>query len=189
MTGHADITGLLHKAHEGDSDALNEVIPVVYEELKKLASSQLRRESSAAGRYGQALQTTVLVHEAFLRLSLSKLPDCENRSHFYGIAARIMRQVLVDTARARHAEKRGPGQECSFAELPEVGTPDDSAFLALDQALHKLATESALKAQLLELRFFCGLTAEETAEALSIPVHVVRRELRLARAWLVGQLG
>ncbi len=183
-----DITALLQKAHEGDGEALNAVIPVVYQELKKLASSQLRREHSDPGQSGQALQTTVLVHEAFLRIANARLPACENRSHFYGIAARVMRQVLVDMARARHAEKRGPGLEFAIAELPDLGTPHDSTFLALDEALTRLALESELKGRLIELRFFGGLTAEEIAETTNLPVHVVRKEIRLARAWLAHQL-
>jgi RNA polymerase sigma-70 factor (ECF subfamily) len=110
-----EITDLLRRAHDGDSDALQAVIPLVDNELKRLASSHLRREHSS-----ESLQTTVLVHEAFLRLAGSRLPDCENRSHFFGIAAHMMRQVLVDTARTRQAAKRGPGLEYPLDELPEL---------------------------------------------------------------------
>jgi RNA polymerase sigma-70 factor, ECF subfamily len=178
-----EITDLLHRAHNGDDGALKAVIPLVYDELKRLASSHLRRE-----RFPGAVHTTVLVHEAFLRLSGSPLPECENRSHFFGIAARVMRQVLVDMARARRATKRGPGLEFPLAELPEMKAPKDDAFLALDDALNRLAEESPVKGRLIDLRFFAGLTAEESAEALSLPVHTVRRELRLAKAWLHREL-
>ena len=178
-----EVTELLRRAHEGDPDALRTLIPIVYEELKRLASSQLRREHS-----DHSVQTTVLVHEAFLRIARSRLPDCENRSHFFGIAARVMRQVLVDLARARQAGKRGPGHEFSLAEIPDFGSPEDAAFLALNDALERLSIESPLKSRLIELRFFCGLTAEETAETVSLPLHVVRKEMRLARAWLVHEL-
>ncbi len=178
-----EITDLLRRAHDGDDDALKAVIPLVYDELKRLASSHLRRERSPG-----SVQTTVLVHEAFLRLAGSRLPACENRSHFFGIAARVMRQVLVDMARARRATKRGPGLELPLADLPDLGAPKDDAFLALDDALNRLAAESPVKGQVIDLRFFAGLTAEESAEALSLPVHTVRRELRLAKAWLHREL-
>jgi RNA polymerase sigma-70 factor, ECF subfamily len=178
-----EITDLLRRAHDGDSEALETVIPLVYGELKSLASGRLRHERSPG-----AIQTTVLVHEAFLRLAGSRFPDCENRTHFFGIAARVMRQVLVDLARTRLAAKRGPGLEYSLAELPDMGAPQDGTFLALDDALDRLTAESPLKGQLIELRFFAGLTAEESAQALSLPVHTVRRELRLAKAWLQNEL-
>jgi RNA polymerase sigma factor (TIGR02999 family) len=178
-----EITDLLHRASDGDADALQVVIPLVYEELKSLASSHLRRE-----HFSGSMQTTVLVHEAFLRLTGSPLPECENRSHFFGIAARVMRQVLVDMARARRAVKRGPGLEFALTELADLGAPTDEEFLALNEALERLSAKSPLKGQLIEMRFFAGLTAEESAEALSMPVHTVRRELRMAKAWLQNEL-
>jgi RNA polymerase sigma factor (TIGR02999 family) len=178
-----EITDLLRRAHNGDAKALNTVIPLVYDELKSLASSHLRREYSP-----ESVQTTVLVHEAFLRLAGARLPECENRSHFFAIAARVMRQVLVDMARARRAAKRGDARECPLADLPDLGAPQDEMFLALDEALNRLAAESPLKNQIVELRYFAGLTAEETAETLSLPVHTIRRELRLAKAWLHNEL-
>lgn len=178
-----EITDLLHLAHDGDSDALKTLIPLVYEELKSLAASRLRHESNAG-----ALQTTALVHEAFLRLAGSQLPFCESRSYFYGIAARVMRQVLVDMARFRQASKRGPGLEYSLTGFPNISAPKDEVFLALNDALEQLARESPLKAKLVELQFFAGLTAEESSELLSVSVHTVRRELRLAKAWLQNAL-
>ena len=167
-----EITRLLRRVHEGDAEALNAVVPMVYGELKRLAASQLRRESGPV-----TIQTTVLVHEAFLRLAGSGLQECENRSHFYGIAARVMRQVLVDMARARRAAKRGSG----VADVPLTDSlksiaPDDGTFLALNDALDHLTNESPVKGRLIELRFFAGLTAEESAAVVEIPVHTVRRE-------------
>ncbi len=173
------VTILLQHLHGGDRNALQDLIPLVYEELKKLARWHLRREAKL-----DFSQTTALVHEAFLRLSGGRHPLFENRSHFYGIASRLMRQVLVDMARARFAEKRGAGKELQFAELPERGARPDRSLLAIDDALQLLQRMDPLKGQLIEMRYFGGLTAEELSTAVSKPVHIVRRELRLARAWL-----
>jgi RNA polymerase sigma factor (TIGR02999 family) len=178
-----EITELLRRAHQGDPDSLKAVIPLVYDELKSLASSQLRRE-----RYPRAIETTVLVHEAFLRIAGSRLPECADRSHFFGIAARVMRQVLVDLARARQTKKRDAEMEVPLTQLPEIGMTEDRAFLALDDALTRLSLESPIKGRLIELHFFCGLTAEESSETVSLPVHTVRKELRLAKAWLYNEL-
>jgi len=130
------------------------------------------------------LETTSLVHEAFLKLAEGRHPSYENSSHFYGIASRLMRQVLVDLARARATEKRSAAQEVAIADLPDLGPQPDRSLLALDDALQSLEKEDPLKGQLIEMRYFGGMTADESAMALSVPVHVVRRELRLARAWL-----
>jgi RNA polymerase sigma-70 factor (ECF subfamily) len=174
------ITKLLQRLHTGDRDAMHAVIPLVYEELKKLARAHLRREARAV-----PLQTTALVHEAFLKMAGSRQhPSYENRAHFYGIASRLMRQVLVDTARTRTAEKRGAGQEVALANVPDWVPQPNRPVLAMDDALRRLETTDPQKAQLIEMRFFGGMTAEETSIALSMPVHVVRRELRLAQAWL-----
>lgn len=134
------------------------------------------------------MQATALVHEAYLRIAGSPLPAYENRSHFYGIAARVMRQVLVDMARARSAEKRGPGLEVTLPDLDILGASTQNEFLALNDALDRLAALQPRKAHLIELRFFGGMTAEESAEALALPVHTVRRELRVAQAWLRREL-
>ncbi len=173
------ITKLLQRLHSGDRDALHDVIPLVYEELKKLARAHLRREAKAV-----PLETTALVHEAFLKLAGSRHPSYENRVHFYGIASRLMRQVLVDAARARGAEKRSAGQEVNLAEIPDWIPKPNRALLAMDDALQRVEKEDPQKGQRLEMRYFGGMTADESAVALSIPVHVVRRELRLAQAWL-----
>jgi RNA polymerase sigma factor (TIGR02999 family) len=174
-----ELTELLQRVHAGEREALNAVIPLVYEELKKLASAHLRREERA-----EPLQTTALVHEAFLRLVGARHPSYANRSHFCGIASRLMRQILVDAARARTAEKRGAGTEVALADLPELGYQPDGALLALNEGLERLSRTNPLKAQLIEMRYFGGMTAEESAEVLSISVHVVRRELRAGLAWL-----
>jgi RNA polymerase sigma factor (TIGR02999 family) len=173
------ITDLLQRVHAGDEQALGSVIPLVYDELKKVAAGHLRRESRA-----HALDTTALVHEAFLRLARGRHPSYENRSHFFGIASRLMRQVLVDLARARATEKRGGMEEVPLAELPDLGGAPDRTLLAIDDALERLARTDPLKVRLIDMRYFGGMTAEESAEALAMSVHVVRRELRLAQAWL-----
>jgi RNA polymerase sigma factor (TIGR02999 family) len=177
------LTELLQDLRGGDRTALNAVIPLVYDELKKLARSHLRRELRAV-----PLQTTALVHEAFLRMAGSHHPSYENRTHFFGIASRLMRQVLVDTARAKAAEKRSAAQEVPMAEVTDWGSRPDRSLLALEDALQWLEQTDPLKGQLVEMRFFGGLTAEESAKALSMPVHIVRRELRLANALLRKQM-
>lgn len=174
-----EITQLLQRIRTGDREALNTVIPLVYVELKKLASAQLRREGGPV-----VIETTALVHEAFLRMAGGRHPAYENRSHFYGIASRVMRQILVQMARARTAEKRLGAEELLRTDHPDIGPISDRALLAIDDALSRLASEDELKAQLIEMRYFGGMTAEESSEALSVSVHIVRRNLRLAQAWL-----
>jgi RNA polymerase sigma factor (TIGR02999 family) len=177
------ITELLQLVHAGDSQALHTVIPLVYEELKRLAAGHLRREGKS-----RPLDTTALVHEAFLRLAHGQQPSYENRSHFYGIASRLMRQVLVDLARARATAKRNPEQEVPMTDIAELGRQPDDTLLVMDDALNRLSRTDALKVQLIEMRYFGGMTAEESAALLSLSVHVVRRELRLAQAWLHKEL-
>ena len=174
-----EITKLLKRIHAGEREALNAIIPLVYNELKKIASAHLRREGRA-----EPLQTTALVHEAFLRLVEARHPSYENRSHFFGIASRLMRQILVDAARAKAAEKRSAAAEVALVDIPDLGRQPHAAVLALDDALERLALTDPLKVQLIEMRYFGGMTAEETAEALSVSVHLVRRELRVAQAWI-----
>jgi len=173
------ITELLQRVHAGDDGALHIVMPLVYGELKKLAAGHLRRERSV-----RPIETTALVHEVFLRLAHGEHPSYENRAHFYGIASRLMRQVLVDLARARSREKRSAMEEVPLAEVGELGRYPDEALLIMDEALNRLAATAPLKVQLIEMRFFGGMTAAESAAALSISVQEVRRELRLAQAWL-----
>lgn len=172
-----EITELLQRVHAGDEGAMRSLIPLVYNELKKLASAHLRGEGASRE------ETTVLVHEAFLRMVGSRHPDYENRSHFYGIASRLMRQVLVDMSRARASQKRS-AQEVKLEEIPDLPEQPNASLLIMDEALTRLAETDPLKVQLIEMRFFGGMTAEESAEVLAISVHVIRRELRLAQAWL-----
>jgi len=174
-----DVTEMLQRLHVGDDEALHSVVPLLYNELKKLARAHLRGRSRVL-----PLETTALVHEAFLRLARNRHPLYENRTHFYGIASRVMRQVLVDTARARLAGKRDADLEVPVADLPELGSQPDRSLLALNDALEQLEKTDTLKGQLIEMRYFGGLTAEESSAELSVPVHVVRREIRLAQAWL-----
>ncbi len=173
------ITKLLQHLQSGDRDAMQVVIPLVYDELKKLAKAQLRREGGAV-----PLETTALVHEAFLKLARGRHPSYENRVHFYGIVSRLMRQVLVDMARSRAAEKRGGAKEVALTDLSDWEPPPNRSLLIMDEALQQLEQADPLKGQLIEMRYFGGMTAEESSLALSKPVHLVRRELRLAEAWL-----
>lgn len=173
------VTEMLQRLQADNRDALATVLPLVYEELKKLARAHLRREVKTL-----PFETTALVHEAFLKMAGSRHPSYEDRAHFYGIASRLMRQILIDTARAMAAEKRSAVEEVAFVEVPDRRTQPDRSLLALDDALQRLESTDPQKGQLIEMRYFGGLTAEESALALSIPVHIVRRELRLAQAWL-----
>lgn len=178
-----ELTRLLQRLQDGDETALHAVMPLVYEELKKLASANLRRETKAI-----PLETTALVHEAFLKFARGRHPFYENRSHFYGIASHLMRQVLVDTARAMAAEKRGPGQEVALADAHDHASEPSGPVLAVDDALQGLEKDDPLKARIIEMRYFGGMTAQECSEALSMPVHTVRRQLRLAEAWLRSEI-
>lgn len=172
------ITELLQRVHAGDKEALHAIIPLVYDQLKKLAAAHLRRENQAP------LQTTALVHEAFLRLAGGRHPSYENRSHFYAIASRLMRQVLVEMARARARQKRDALAEVCLADVPDPRSQPGSLLLVMHETLERLGRTEPLKVQLIEMRYFAGMTAEESAKALAMSVHVVRRELRLAQAWL-----
>ena len=172
------ITELLQRVHEGDQQPLHTVIPV-YDELKELAAGHLKREGKA-----RPLETTALVHEALLRPARGERPSYENRSHFYGIASRLMRQILVDIARSRSREKQSAKREVRLAEIPGLSLEPDESLLAMDDALERLERTDPLKVQLLEMRYFGGMTADESAAALAMSVHTVRRELRLAQAWL-----
>ncbi len=170
----------------GDPAAL---MPLVYDELRRLAASYIRHE-----RPGQTLQATALVHEAFVRLSAEKGQPWKNRTHFLAIAALSMRQILVQRARARHAEKRGGEQERITLDeslLAGQAVPDSGGVdvIALDAALERLAAFDAQQAKIVELRYFGGMTVEETAEALEISPATVKRHWTIARAWLRKELG
>jgi len=162
---------------------MDRLFPLVYSELRRLADSCLRRE-----RPGHTLQRTALVHEAYLRLLGGSQPDYHDRAHFLGIAARIMRQILVDYARRRNAGKRSAAMQVPLLEASAASIERPASMIDLDDALSDLEKQDERKARLIEMRFFGGLTAEESAEVLGITVPIVRRELRLAQAWLEREL-
>jgi RNA polymerase sigma factor (TIGR02999 family) len=178
------VTRLLRQWSEGDTSVLNELTPLVYQELRRLANSYLRRE-----RPDHTLQPTALIHEAYLRLIDQGQPEWRSRSHFFSFAAHLMRQILVDHARAHHAGKRGGSGQRVPLEHAEIFAPEREADLvALDEALTALAAFDERKARILELRFFGGMSLEETAEALGVSVRTIDREMRMARAWLYQAL-
>ncbi|MFL6417630.1 MAG: ECF-type sigma factor, partial [Bryobacteraceae bacterium] len=177
------VTKLLRRINDGEREVMDLVIPLVYQELKKLARARLRSEPNVS-----PLEATALVHEVFLRLAAGSHPSYESRSHFYGIASRLMRQILVDAARAKAAAKRGAGQVVALSDIPEVSSQPDRSVLALEDALRWLEETDELKGRLIEMRYFGGMTAEECSSTLNMPVHVVRRELRLAQALLRKQM-
>ena len=169
---------------EGDRQSLDTLLPIVYQELRRLAASYLRRE-----RPGQTLQPTALVHEAYLRLMKDRPDRWQNRAHFCAIAAHSMRQILIERARARGALKRGGGgPRVTLDEALVAGGQMSIDFIALDAALERLAAMDPDQARLVELRFFGGLTVEETAEAMNISPATVKRHWTVARAWLAREL-
>ena len=186
MSGHApeNITDLLLKWSGGDATALEQLMPLVYDELRRLAVRYLRRE-----RDNHSLQPTALVNEAYLRLVDQQKVEWQSRAQFYGLAARVMRNILVDHARSRQAAKRGGEQfRVSFDGDQQMSVNPEIKFLAVHEALERLTTFDAQKAQIVELRFFGGLSIEETAEVLGIGHATVERDWKLARAWLKLQL-
>lgn len=184
LTPTHDVTRLLQEWANGASSALDALTPLVYAELRRLAAGYLRSEDP-----GHTLQPTALVHEAFIRM-IGYVPDCHNRSEFFGLAARLMRHILVDHARARGADKRGGGQVVRLTlEEDIIGAREqDADLMALDEALVRLAALDPRKAQVVELRFFAGLSVEETAEALTLSDKTVRRDWQFAKAWLLREL-
>ncbi len=173
------VTTLLSKVNGGEHGAFDLLVPLVYQELHRIAEGYLRRESQ-----NHTLQPTALVHEAYLRLVDYSGSGYENRTHFFAIAARVMRQILVDHARARHAAKRGAAVKLALDERIDFAAERDKIVIALDDALNTLASEDDEKARMVEMRFFGGLTALEISECIGAPLHIVRRELRTAQAWL-----
>lgn len=179
-----DVTGLLRAWHAGDQDAYRRVSSILYDELKRQAGHIMRRQPS-----DDTLQTTGLVHEAFMRLTGAGQVDWQDRRHFLAVAARTMRRVLVDLARERGAVKRGarPLQVRLDSDLPD-GTPSMLDFVALDEALESLGALDPRKVRVIELRFFAGLTVEETAQVLEVSPDTVARDWRMARTWLLREL-
>jgi RNA polymerase sigma factor (TIGR02999 family) len=183
MNTSPDVTQLLLAWSDGDREALEKLTPLVYRELKKLASNYLRRERS-----GHTLQPTALAHEAYLKLIDQQNVRWQNRAHFFGIAAQAMRRILVDHARARLAEKRGSGQAVSLDEAIDVSDQRADRLVALDEALKTLAALDPQQSRVVELKYFGGMTLEETAEVLGVSRATVIREWRMAKAWLYDEL-
>ena len=175
-----EVTQLLVAWSNGDHEALNKLLPLVNAELRQLARRYMRRENP-----GHTLQTSALVNEAFLRLIDQKRVRWQNRAHFLGIAAQLMRRILIDHARKHHYAKRGGGAvKVSLDEAAAATTSRAAELLAVDEALEKLTAMDARKGRIVELRFFGGLSLEETAEVMGISSRTVQREWRAAKAWL-----
>ncbi len=179
-----DVTCLLERWAEGDQDALDALVPVVYDELHRMAARYMRRERSE-----HTLQTTSLVNEAYLRLREQRRVSWQCRAHFFGVAATLMRRILLRNAESAHAEKRGGGQErLPLDDAMAWSTGASEEMISLSGALDKLAAFDPRQARIVELRFFLGATIREIAELLDVSVSTVKREWRLARAWLECQL-
>jgi RNA polymerase sigma factor (TIGR02999 family) len=184
-----DVTGWLVAWRDGDQTALDKLVPVIYQELHRLARRHMRRERGVANR-GQTLQTTALVNEVYLRLVDASQVRWENRAHFLAIAANLMRRILVDAARTRGYAKRGGEQRrVLLEEAAMIATPRGADLVAIDDALGELAKVDARKAQVVELRFFGGLSVEESAHVLNVSAGTVLRDWRLSRSWLMRELG
>jgi RNA polymerase sigma-70 factor (ECF subfamily) len=178
-----EVTRLLQAVGSGDREALDQLLPVVYDELRRLADRYLRSERS-----DHTLQPTALVHEAYLRLVDQNI-SWQNRSHFFGVAAQMMRRVLVDHARGLHAAKRGSGgAKVSLEDVFDLSDERASDLVALDDSLTALAEFDPLKSKIVELRFFGGLSIEETANVLDIGTATVIRQWRMAKAWLYSEV-
>jgi RNA polymerase sigma-70 factor (ECF subfamily) len=181
---HADVTALLSQLTQGNNEASEKLIPLVYDELKRLARAYMRRE-----RPDHTLQTTALVHEAYLRLVRQQAVNWQGRSHFFGIAAQLMRRILIDHARGHLREKRGGAREVLPLNEVLVFSPEHSEELVkLDEALARLSKLDARQSRIVELRFFGGLSVEETAEFLGVSPKTVKRDWAVAKAWLHGEL-
>ena len=178
-----DVTLLLHRLKGGDRKALDQLFPIVYDDLHRRAQGELRRESNAT------ISTTGLVHEAYFRLVDHHDSEWEGRSHFFAVASRAMRQVLVQRARRRHAEKRGGRQRPTSLSDVNAGAADHAeAILVVNQALEVLDKIDKRQAQVVECRFFGGMTVQETAEALDVSPSTVKRDWRIAKLWLSREM-
>ena len=180
----SQVTALLRAWHAGDEDAYRQVSSILYPELRRQAAHYMRRQ-----RAGDTLQATALVHEAFIRLADARVVDWQDRRHFLAVAARTMRRVLVDLARAHGSTKRGAGADHVSLESDVAAQgPALADLIAVDEALNTLAAIDARKVQVVELRFFAGLTVEETAHVLDVSPDTVARDWRMARTWLLREL-
>lgn len=184
MSFSPDVTAVLLAYGEGDEEALDTLLPLVYDQLRRLAHARLRHERS-----GHTLQTTGLVHEAYLKLVDIDRVQWNDRAHFFAVASRVMHRVLVDHARKRQAQKRGGGRVRVELEERFLSDAQAETLIELDDALQRLAACHHRAAQVVEYGYFGGLTNEETAEALSVSCSTVERDLRFARAWLAREWG
>jgi RNA polymerase sigma factor (TIGR02999 family) len=181
---HGDVTRLLHSWSSGDKQALAELVPLVYRQLRRLAAAYIRRE-----RTDHTLQATALVHETYLQLVDQTRVSSASRAQFFGIAANLMRQILVNHARRRRAAKRGGGNKVELHDTAAVVSQPAVDLIALDEALEELAQLNPRQSRVVELRFFGGLTEEEIAEVLGVSMMSVKRDWRIAKAQLHHQLG
>jgi RNA polymerase sigma factor (TIGR02999 family) len=180
----SDVTRILTAIEQGDARAADELLPLVYEELRKLAAARMAHEAA-----GQTLQPTALVHEAWLRLVGRETPQFENRAHFFAAAAEAMRRILIDNARRKRALRHGGGQQrVDLEQVDLASSNDDDQLLAVNDALDKLAARSRVEAELVKLRYFVGMTLEEAAEALEISPRTADNYWAHARAWLFQEL-
>jgi len=184
MSSQPNITELLVGYQGGDKEALDQLMPIVYDELRRQAARYLRREQA-----GHTLQTTALIHEAYVRLVDQRNVQWQNRAHFFGIAAQLMRRILVDHARTKKRVKRGGSKvQVSLADATVATTGPDLDIVALDEALERLEKLDQQQSRVVELRYFSGLTVEETAEVMGISTATVKREGSVARTWLHREL-
>lgn len=179
----ADVTQLLRAWREGDKSALDRLMPVVYQDLRRLARRHL-----VAERAGHTLQPTALVNEAYMRLVDYRQMQWQDRAHFFAVCAQLMRRILVEHARRRNLRRGGGMRRLSLEQVPEPGSTQRTDVIALDEALNELSRMDPRKAQVVELRYFGGLSVEETAEALSISAPTVMRDWSSAKAWLYREL-
>jgi RNA polymerase sigma-70 factor (ECF subfamily) len=178
------VTQLLERWSQGDEEALGQLMPLVYDELHRLAGAYLRRE-----RREHTLQPTALINETYLKLIDQRHPNWKNRAQFFGVAAQLMRRILIDHARRHHASKRGGDRlNVSLRNLGAFGNQPDADLLTLHDALERLAKIDPEQSRLVELKFFGGLTIEETAEVMEVSHGTVEREWKIARAWLKREL-
>ncbi|HWT02451.1 MAG TPA: sigma-70 family RNA polymerase sigma factor [Pyrinomonadaceae bacterium] len=184
ISSEQDVTELLLEWRRGDRAALDRLTPLVYDELRRIAHRYMRQE-----RGGHTLETTALVNEAYLRLAGQQRVEWQDRAHFFAVTAQVMRHVLIDHARRRHYAKRGgAAQQVPLEEAHAMSHERAAELIALDEALEKLAQLDSRKARVVELRYFGGLSLEETADTLQISVMTVRRDWRAARAWLYKRM-
>jgi RNA polymerase sigma-70 factor, ECF subfamily len=189
MTEREDVTALLRAWQQGDQNALAKLMPLVYAELHRVAHRAMRRQQAQV-----TMQTTALVNEAYLRLHGAGQTDWRDRAHFFAFSAQVMRRILIDAARARATAKRGAGQRADHAEaidldaMPHIDSAKGQELIALDDSLNALAEIDPRKARVIEMRFFGGMSVEETAEVLKISPKSVLRDWKLAKAWLQKEM-